>query len=73
MMSEALAEVEWLRGFFEEMVNPYFDIVNWSSRTRHRGLLIAARSADPNRELAELLTICDAKSLYDHLNSETGR
>ena len=70
-MSEALAEVEWFRGLFEELVNPKFDIVNWSSRTRHRGLLVAARSADSNRELAELLTICDAKSLYDHLNSET--
>ena len=70
-MSEALAEVEWIRGLYEELVNPHFDIVNWSARTRHRGLLVAARSVDPTRELPQLLTICDAKSLYDHLHSET--
>jgi hypothetical protein len=70
-MSEALAEVEWIRGVYEELINPKFDIVNWASRTRHRGLLVAGRSADPNRELSKVLTICDAKSLYDHLHSET--
>ena len=70
-MSEALAEVEWMRGLYEESTNPEFNIVEWSSRTRHRGLLCAARTKDPTRELQELLTICDAKSLYDHLHSET--
>ena len=70
-MSEALAEVEWVRGLFEELTNPTFDIVNWASRTRHRGLLVASRTSDPVRELPQLLTICDAKSLYDHLHSET--
>ena len=69
-MSEALAETEWLRGFYEEMVNPRFDIVNWSARTRHRGLLCAARTIDPDRKLAQVLTICDAKSLYDALSQE---
>ena len=28
-------------------------------------------SMDPSNELPKLLTICDAKSLYDHLHSET--
>ena len=70
-MSEALAECEWLRGFYEELVNPEFDIVQWSAKTRHRGLLCAARSADPDRSLEQLLCICDAKSLYDHLRNET--
>ena len=60
-----------MRGLYEESTNPTFNIVEWSSRTRHRGLLCAARTKDPNRELQELLTICDAKSLYDHLHSET--
>ena len=32
---------------------------------------MASRSRDPNKELEQLLTICDAKSLYDHLSSET--
>ena len=50
-MSEALAEVEWIRGLFEELVEPSFDIVNWASRTRHRVLLVAGRTADPNKEL----------------------
>ena len=70
-MSEALGEVEWMRGLYEELVNPKFCIVEWSSRTRHRGLLCASRSKDPSRELQQLLSICDAKSLYDHLYSET--
>ena len=70
-MSEALAESEWLRGLYEELVNPSFDIINWAARTRHRGLLCAARTVDPEKELPKLLTICDAKSLYDHLRSET--
>ena len=70
-MSEALAEVEWIRGLFEELTNPKFNIIEWSSRTRHRGLMVAACTSDPRRELADILTICDAKSLYDHLHSET--
>ncbi|CAK0894143.1 unnamed protein product, partial [Prorocentrum cordatum] len=36
----------------------------------HR-LLVAGRTADPNKELQRLMTICDAKSLCDHLNSES--
>ena len=32
---------------------------------------MAGRSHDPRKELGQLLTICDAKSLYDHLHSET--
>ena len=52
-------------------MNPSFNIKGWSSKTRHRGLLVAGRSLDPRRELGRLLTICDAKSLYDHLHSET--
>ena len=70
-MSEALAEVEWIRGIFGEMTDPKFSIVEWRSRTRHHGLLVAARTVDPKRELPKVLTICDAKSLYDHLHSET--
>ena len=70
-MSEALAEVEWIRGLYEELTNPDFNIIEWSSKTRHRGLMVAARTTDSNRELEKLLTICDAKSLYDHLHSET--
>ena len=58
IMSEALAEVEWIRGLFEEMTNPKFSIVEWAARSRNRGLLIDAR-------------IGDAKSLYDHLRTET--
>ena len=69
-MSEALAEVEWIRGLFEELTNPTFDIVNWSSRTRHRGLLVAART-NTQQTLPKVLSICDAKALYDHLHSET--
>ena len=70
-MSEALAEVEWIRGMYEELTHPYFNIKEWSSRTRHRGLLVASRTKDPDRELQQLLTICDAKSLYDHLSKES--
>ena len=69
-MSEALAEAEWVRGIFGELTDPYFNISKWSTRTSHRGLLVAARTVDPTRELSKLLTICDAKSLYDHLHSD---
>ena len=70
-MSDALAEVEWIRGMYEEMINPVFDIVQWSSKARHKGLLVAGRSKDPDKLLPQLLTICDAKSLYDHLTKES--
>ena len=53
-----------------ELTNPTFDIVNWSSRTRHRGLLVAART-NTQETLPKVLSICDAKALYDHLHSET--
>ena len=46
IMSEALAEVEWIRGLFEELTNPKFSIVEWAARSRNRGLLVAARSWD---------------------------
>ena len=31
-MLEALAEVEWIRGLFEELTNPNFTIVEWASQ-----------------------------------------
>ena len=40
IMSEALAEVKWIRGLFEELTNPKFSIVEWAARSRNRGLLI---------------------------------
>ena len=71
IMSEALAEVEWIRGLFEELTNPKFSIVEWSARSRNRGLLIAARSSDAEARFPKVLSIGDAKSLYDHLRTET--
>jgi hypothetical protein len=71
IMSESTAEVEWLRGLFEELTNPEFTIANWRKYTRHRGLLTAARSVDPDRKLQKYLSITDAKSLYDNLKNET--
>ena len=70
-MSEALAEVEWIRGLFEELTNPNFRIVEWAARSRNRGLLIAACSSDAEARFAKVLSIGDAKSLYDHLRTET--
>ena len=70
-MSEALAEVEWIRGLFEELTNPKFNIVEWSARSRNRGLLVAARSSDAEARFPKVLSIGDAKSLYDHLRTET--
>ena len=70
-MSEGSAEVEWLRGLFEELTNPAFTIANWHMYTRHRGLLNAARSLDPEKKLRKFLAITDAKSLYDNLKNET--
>ena len=70
-LSQALGECEWLRGLFEEMVNPKFSIVEWASRSRHRGLLVAARTSDNTSTLKECLCVVDAKSLYDHLRNET--
>ena len=70
-MSEALAEVEWIRGLFEELTNPKFSIVEWAARSRNRGLFIAARSSDAEARFPKVLSIGDAKSLYDHLRTET--
>ena len=70
-MSEALAEVEWIRGLFEELTNPNFIIVEWAAKSRNRGLMVAARSSDAQLRLPKVLSIGDAKSLYDHLHTET--
>ena len=69
--SEALAEVEWIRGLFEELTNLRFNIVEWAARSRHRGLMVAAHSSDTEMRLPKVLSIGDAKSLYDHLRTET--
>ena len=71
IMSEALAEVEWIRGLFEELTNPNFSIVERATRSRNRDLLIAARSSDAEVRFPKVLSIGDAKSLYDHLRFET--
>ena len=71
IMFEALGEVEWIRGLFEELTNPKFSIVEWATRSRNRGLLIAARSSDAEARFPKVLSIGDAKSLYDHLRTET--
>ena len=34
VMSEALAEVEWIRGLCEELTNPSFNIVEWAAKSR---------------------------------------
>ena len=71
IMSEALAEVEWIRGLFEELTNPSFNIVEWAAKSRNRRLMVAARSSDAQLRLPKVLAIGDAKSLYDHLHTET--
>ena len=70
-MSEALAEVEWIRGLFEELTNPKFSTVEWAARSRNRGLLTAARSSDAKARFPKVSSLGDAKSLYDHLRIET--
>ena len=72
IISEALAEVEWiLRGVFEELTSPKFCIVEWAARSRNRRLLFAARSSDAEVRFPKVLSIGGAKSLYDHLRTET--
>ena len=71
IMSGALAEVEWIRGLFEELTNPKFSIVEWAARSRNRGLLIAAHSSDTEVRFPKVLSIGDTKSLYDYLRTET--
>ena len=70
-MSEGTVEVEWLRGLVDELRNPQFAIADWRKYTRHRGLLNAARSLDPDKKLCKILSSTDAKSLYDNLKNET--
>ena len=70
-MSEALAQNKKIRGLFEELTNPNFSIVEWAARSRNRGLLVAARSSDAEVRFPKVLSIGDAKSLYDHLRTET--
>ena len=71
VMSDALADVEWIRGLFEELTNPSFNIVEWAAKSRNRGLMVAARSSDAQLRLPKVLSVGDAKSLYDHLHTET--
>ena len=71
ILSDALAEVEWVCGLVEELTNPKFSIVEWAARSRNRGLLMAARSSDAEARFPKVLSIGDAKSLYDHLRIET--
>ena len=71
IMSEALAEVEWIRGLIEELTDPCCNIVEWVAMSRNRGVIVAARSSDAELRLPEVLSIGDAKSLYDHLRTET--
>ena len=67
-----MAEVEWiLREVFEELTSPKFSIVAWAARSRNRGLWTAARSSDAEVRFPKVLPIGDAKSLYDHLRTET--
>ena len=68
IMSEALAEVEWIRGL---LADPSCNIVEWAAKSRNRGLMVAARSSDAQLRLPKVLSIGDAKSLYDHLHTET--
>ena len=70
-MSEAVAEVDWIRGLFEELTNPRFSIVGLGSQIWNRGPLIAARASDGEVRFPKVLSIGDAKSLYDHLRTET--
>eukprot|EP00974_Lingulodinium_polyedra_P108172 10470907-Lingulodinium_polyedra.AAC.1 len=60
-MSEALAEREWLRGFFSETMDPEFVIDQWKERSRRPGLLAAGRTRERGPKLAELLSVCGAK------------
>ena len=57
--------------FFEELTNPNFNIVERAAKSRNRGLMVAARSSDAESRLPKVLSIGDAKSLYDHLHTET--
>ena len=72
-MSESTAEMEWLRGLFEYLTNLSSTVANCRMYTCHRGLLTAARSLDPDKNLRQLLSITDAKALYDHHKNEAAR
>ena len=53
------------------LTNPRFSIVEWAARSRNRGLLMTTRSSDAEARFPKVLSIGDAKSLYDHLRTET--
>ena len=65
-MSEALAEVEWIRGLFEELTNPCFNIVEWAAKSRNCGLMVAAQSSDAEMRLPKVLSIGDRKGFSNH-------
>eukprot|EP00969_Alexandrium_andersonii_P245526 10850316-Alexandrium_andersonii.AAC.1 len=52
------------------MTGPAFATVEQREWPRKHGLLAAGRAHERSHELAELLSVCDAKSLFDHLNSK---
>eukprot|EP00969_Alexandrium_andersonii_P114875 5080232-Alexandrium_andersonii.AAC.1 len=61
-MSEALAEREWIRGMFGELTDPTFVIDEWRQRSRKHGLPATGRTRERGHGLAELVSVCDAKS-----------
>ena len=71
VMTEALADVEWILGLFEELTNPSFNIVERAAKSRNRGLMVAARSSDAQLRLPKVLSIGDEETLHDHLQTET--
>ena len=56
-MSEALAEVEWIRGLIEELCNPLFCINESNRRFRHRGLLVANLTQEHSSEFKQVLFV----------------
>ena len=70
-MSEALGEVEWIRGVLKGLTNLKFSIVDWAVRSRNRGLLLAARSSYAEAMFPKVVSIGGAKSVYVHLRIET--
>eukprot|EP00969_Alexandrium_andersonii_P065444 2883799-Alexandrium_andersonii.AAC.1 len=49
---------------FGEMTDPAFVVDERRQRSRKHGLLAAGCTRERGHQLAELLSVCDAKSLY---------
>ena len=69
-LSKGLGELCWVVSFFNELIDPKFELAEWETRLQDNKILAIAKDESQD-QLKESLCIVDAKALYDHLSRES--